>query len=96
MPVSAFCWGRLGVAASGQQIGRVLTASGNLLLAARGVKGAALAACVENVDFLDVCCCCWVDGVNDGDSTLNDFFGPLGRELGAAFKRPVSGACMNK
>lgn len=34
---------------------------------ARGVKGAALAACVENVDFL---LDCNVDGVNEGDSTF--------------------------
>lgn len=40
----------------------------------RGVKGAALAACVEKVDFLFDC---KVDGVNDGDSTLRVFLPDL-------------------
>ena len=40
----------------------------------RGVNGAALAACVENVDFL---LDCNVDGVNEGDSTLRVFFPDL-------------------
>jgi hypothetical protein len=43
----------------------------------RGVKGAALAACVENVDFLFDC---RVDGVNDGDSTFRVFLPDLNRK----------------
>lgn len=35
----------------------------------RGVKGAALKACEEKVDFLDI-----FEGVKDGDSTLKAFF----------------------
>ena len=44
---------------------------------ARGVKGAALAAWVEKVDFLVDCS---VDGVNDGDSTFRVFLPDLGKK----------------
>lgn len=40
------------------------------------MKGAALAACEENVvDFLLLILagCCWFDGVKEGESTLNVF-----------------------
>jgi hypothetical protein len=45
-----------------------------------GVNGAALAACVENVDFLFDCC--RVDGVKEGDSTFRVFLPDLGGKEG--------------
>lgn len=46
----------------------------NSLPTPRGVNGAAFAAWEDKVDFL-AAPCAWLDGVNDGDSTLKVFLG---------------------